>query len=104
MRRQAGPAEWEWLANELKTLFPWLGTDEPAEGADVIDGVNTLYAEAMRRAQGFAVGDIVSYEECGWRVEQAWPPVGRLLIRSMGGPEKRLVDFHEVRPIREEGA
>jgi hypothetical protein len=55
MPRQAGPAEWEWLADELKELFPWLGTDEPAEGADVIEGLNTLYSEALRHGATCAV-------------------------------------------------
>ena len=28
---------------ELEQAFPWLGTDEPANGSDVIDKLNQLY-------------------------------------------------------------
>jgi hypothetical protein len=32
---------------ELRHHFPWLGTEEPVSGADVIDALNKLYAERV---------------------------------------------------------
>jgi hypothetical protein len=50
MPRQAGPAEWQWLADTLTEYFPWLGSDDPVSGAECIQAVNELYNEAWKRA------------------------------------------------------
>jgi hypothetical protein len=62
MPKQAGPAEWQWLADTLTEYFPWLGSDDPVSGAEVIQAVNDLYNEAWRKA-GNPVGEPVRLAE-----------------------------------------
>jgi hypothetical protein len=49
MPRQAGPADWQWLADTLVEYFPWLGTDEPVSGADAVQALIDLYSEAREK-------------------------------------------------------
>lgn len=40
------------LVHALKARFPWLGTEEPAEGADTIQQLSEFYAELSRTVDG----------------------------------------------------
>jgi len=48
--------------SELKERFPWLGTQQPVAGADVVDELNQLYKSMRRPVESKRVRDVESLE------------------------------------------